>query len=89
VPVRIEKTGRDAAAPVLEDRRASTPVGGTGTDIDLYQAVSPGVRPFDSDSDTLITDKPEPDLSTLIVEDGKLAPPPPPPRPELPPAPPA
>ena len=91
VPVKIEKTATDSAPanapPALEDRRASTPVGGTGAEIALYQAVSPGVRPFDSDADTLITDKPDPDLSTLIVEDGKLAPPgAPPDAPQPPPA---
>lgn len=74
VPVKVETTGKDIPIATV-DRRASTPVGGSGNDIAVNQAVSPGVRPFDSDSDTLITDKPEPDLNTLVVEDGKLTPP--------------
>ena len=75
VPVKVERARRERpVTPIEDDRRTSTPVDGTGTEIMLYQAMSPGVRPFDPNSDELIDERPNPSLTTLMLQDGKITP---------------
>jgi hypothetical protein len=80
VPVKMDRVQREKPAYDGQDAR-SAPIGGTGSDILVNQGLSPGVRPFDSSSDKLASENPHNDLSTLIVEGGKIsasnAPPPP------------
>lgn len=80
VPVKVDRVQRQKPGQDGKDARSS-PIGGTGSDILVNQELSPGVRPFDGSADKLLSENPNADLSTLIVEGGKIstsnAPPPP------------
>jgi hypothetical protein len=75
VPVKVERSwGERPPEFVGDERHASPHVGGTGGEIMLHQAMSPGVRPFDPNTDEMIDEPPNPSLTTLMLQDGKIGP---------------